>query len=102
MQVRNLPKSVLKGAIGVYAYAISPLMRGKCRFHPTCSGYAMEAIDTHGALKGAVMAVKRLSKCHPWNSAPMIDPVPQTIDWAGIIGYNHAKPTKKDTKHAKP
>lgn len=92
----------MKAAIGVYAYAISPLMRGKCRFHPTCSAYAMEAIDRHGAAKGFVMAVKRLLKCHPWNNAPMIDPVPQSIDWTGVIGYNHAKPPQKENDHAKP
>lgn len=102
MLLRDIPKKVMKGAIALYAYALSPLMRGKCRYHPTCSAYAMEAIDRHGAVKGFVMALKRLSRCHPWSRGPMLDPVPQSIDWAGIIGYNHAKPRKKDKNHAKP
>lgn len=68
-------KALLKGLIRLYAYLISPLTGPSCRFHPTCSAYAMQAIDTHGALKGSWLAVKRLLKCHPWYKGKFIDPV---------------------------
>jgi uncharacterized protein len=60
-----------------YKRFVSPLMPPACRFYPTCSEYAAEAIETHGALKGTVLAASRLSRCHPW-SAGGFDPVPPT------------------------
>lgn len=89
--MRDLPKKMLQGLIMVYSYAISPLTPAKCRFHPTCSAYAMDALEKHGVFKGGILAVKRLSKCHPWHKGAMIDPVPASIDWADIIGYNSRK-----------
>lgn len=50
-----------------YRLYISPLFPGKCRFSPTCSAYAMEAIEKYGALKGSYMAFKRILKCHPFH-----------------------------------
>ena len=70
-------KTVLKFLIKVYALSLSPWMGRNCRFHPTCSAYAMEAVDEHGALKGSWLAIKRLSKCHPFNKSDPIDPVPK-------------------------
>lgn len=110
MWLRNLPKSALKSLIRVYAYAISPLMGGKCRFYPTCSTYAINAIDHHGVAKGGVMALKRLLKCHPWYKGEMLDPVPASIDWTGVIGYKRTahqtgcdcNNDKKDKTHAEP
>ena len=49
-----------------YRYFISPLFPPSCRFTPTCSQYAIESIEEFGALKGSILAVKRISKCHPW------------------------------------
>ena len=69
-------KTLVKLPIRLYAYLISPLTGPSCRFHPTCSAYALEAIDCHGALKGLWLAVKRLSRCHPWYHGDFIDPVP--------------------------
>ena len=69
-------KAVFKFLIKTYSYAISPLTGRNCRFHPTCSAYAVEAIDQHGSIKGSWLALKRLSKCHPWNKSNPIDPVP--------------------------
>ncbi|HAI85132.1 MAG TPA: membrane protein insertion efficiency factor YidD, partial [Chitinophagaceae bacterium] len=51
--------------IRVYQYGISPLLGPKCRFTPTCSHYAAEAIQKHGIIKGTILAVKRISRCHP-------------------------------------
>jgi putative membrane protein insertion efficiency factor len=61
--------------IGGYRRWISPLLRQNCRFHPTCSAYAVEAIRVHGALRGSFLAIKRLGRCHPW-SAGGVDHVP--------------------------
>ncbi|MBP9827235.1 membrane protein insertion efficiency factor YidD [Candidatus Saccharibacteria bacterium] len=52
---------------------------GCCRFHPTCSQYAIEAIDRHGAARGSWLALKRLVRCHPW-AAGGIDPVPKKVN----------------------
>lgn len=87
MQSRTLPRTVLKALISGYAYLVSPLLGPKCRFYPTCSRYAADAIDAHGALKGGTLAIKRILKCHPWHRGEMIDPVPASIDWPAIIGY---------------
>lgn len=60
-------KRVLIFLIKGYRLYISPLFPGKCRFSPTCSAYAMEAIEKYGALKGSYMAFKRILKCHPFH-----------------------------------
>lgn len=58
-----------------YQYLISPMLGPHCRFHPSCSRYAVEAIDRHGLPRGAVLALRRLSRCHPWHPGGF-DPVP--------------------------
>ena len=65
--------------IRFYQYAISPLMASHCRHYPTCSQYAVEAINHHGALKGLFLAIRRLLRCHPWAEGGY-DPVPGTVD----------------------
>jgi len=60
-------KRFLMFLIKGYRLYISPLFPGKCRFSPTCSAYAMEAIEKYGALKGSYMAFKRILKCHPFH-----------------------------------
>ena len=71
----TLMKRLLLALIAVYRYAISPMLGRNCRFHPTCSEYAIEAIQRHGALRGGWMAAKRVGRCHPFNSGGY-DPVP--------------------------
>lgn len=61
--------------IRLYQWTLSPLIGPACRFHPTCSQYALEAIRLHGAFRGGVLALKRLSRCHPWHPGG-VDPVP--------------------------
>lgn len=61
--------------IRFYRYAISPMMASHCRHYPTCSSYAMEAIESHGILRGGYLTLRRLLRCHPW-SAGGYDPVP--------------------------
>ena len=58
-----------------YQVAISPLLPPSCRFTPTCSAYAAEAIAKHGALRGGALAARRLARCHPWGGSGH-DPVP--------------------------
>ena len=62
----------------VYKLVISPLVPPACRFHPTCSAYAQEAIERHGALRGTLLAAKRLLRCHPFSPGG-IDLVPERI-----------------------
>ena len=65
----------LVAAIGLYRRVVSPLLPRSCRFHPSCSEFALEAISAHGAWHGGLMAVRRIGRCHPW-SAGGVDPVP--------------------------
>ena len=61
--------------IKLYQIILSPLIGPSCRFTPTCSNYAIEAINKHGPFKGFWLAIKRISKCHPWGDSGH-DPVP--------------------------
>lgn len=61
--------------IRVYQVMLSPFLGGACRFQPTCSAYAIEAVATHGAWRGSLLAARRLSRCHPLGRAGF-DPVP--------------------------
>jgi hypothetical protein len=65
----------MRGIVLAYRYTLSPLLGPRCRFHPTCSAYALEAIGRHGALRGGWLTLKRLGRCHPWHPGGY-DPVP--------------------------
>ena len=70
-------KTVLLALIRFYRKFISPMFPPRCRYIPTCSAYAMEAIEKYGALKGGRLALRRLSKCHPFHKeVNFYDPVP--------------------------
>ena len=62
--------------IKVYQKCLSPLLGPSCRFHPTCSEYALQAIETYGVIKGGFFAAKRVLKCNPWGGSGA-DPLPK-------------------------
>jgi putative membrane protein insertion efficiency factor len=64
--------------VRAYQLAIGPFTGGACRFHPSCSSYAIDAIETHGLRRGTWLALRRVSRCHPF-SEPGIDPVPPRV-----------------------
>jgi putative membrane protein insertion efficiency factor len=72
-------RSLLIRLIKAYQYLISPFLGPSCRFHPTCSHYAIEAISEHGVLKGGYLSVRRIIKCHPLHEGGH-DPVPTRQD----------------------
>ncbi len=66
----------LQWIIRAYQLTLSPLLGPRCRFYPSCSQYALEALRAHGPLQGCVLALRRLLRCHPWHPGGY-DPVPQ-------------------------
>ncbi|WP_242676878.1 membrane protein insertion efficiency factor YidD [Rhodococcus sp. ABRD24] len=76
MTLRSLPARALIFLIELYRTYVSPLRLPTCRFMPTCSEYAVDALRTHGAVKGSALSVVRLVKCAPWHPGGW-DPVPE-------------------------
>jgi putative membrane protein insertion efficiency factor len=77
---RRLAVAMLSAPIMVYRYLLSPVMPPACRFHPSCSAYALEALAEHGPFKGSWLALRRLARCHPieWlGGGSGHDPVPR-------------------------
>gem|GEM_PF-122057 len=66
----------VRGALGAYKLTLSPLIGRQCRYLPTCSEYAAEALISHGLWRGGLLAGRRLCRCHPWGGGAGFDPVP--------------------------
>jgi len=66
MKARNFLNLLCKLPIHLYQWTIRPFIGSSCRFYPTCSTYALEALEKHGPLKGFYLTIKRLCRCHPW------------------------------------
>ncbi|HPF27438.1 MAG TPA: membrane protein insertion efficiency factor YidD [Steroidobacteraceae bacterium] len=79
-------RQFLRALIRVYQLTLSPLLGPNCRFYPSCSSYARDALEQHGALRGSWLALKRIGRCHPWNPGGL-DPVPSA--------HTHAAPCLK-------
>ena len=77
--LKTIATQIVLGVIRIYQTVISPLTPSTCRFQPTCSHYAKEAILVHGISKGSILAFKRVIKCHPWGKSGY-DPVPPKRD----------------------
>jgi uncharacterized protein len=71
----TLPQRLALRLLRLYKLAFSPMFAGSCRFLPSCSDYAAEAIRLHGAVRGTLLSVRRLARCHPF-AASGLDPVP--------------------------
>ena len=71
----RLPARLLAALVHVYRAAFSPLLGTSCRFEPSCSAYALEALERHGAVRGGWLSLRRLLRCHPFHAAGY-DPVP--------------------------
>ena len=74
----NPAVAILRFFVRVYQYAISPVLGPRCRYQPTCSEYAAEALEVHGAVAGGWLALRRFLRCHPWGGHGY-DPVPQAM-----------------------
>jgi putative membrane protein insertion efficiency factor len=74
-------KRLAQAPIHLYRLTLSYFFGRQCRFQPTCSAYALEAIETHGALRGYRLALRRILRCHPWGASGF-DPVPHRTDAA--------------------
>ncbi|MFN4090572.1 MAG: membrane protein insertion efficiency factor YidD [Alphaproteobacteria bacterium] len=79
--------------IRLYRYAISPLLPMSCRYLPTCSDYALDALKLHGPVRGTALAIRRIVRCHPWGGHGL-DPVPP----AGHT-HGHRHPTDHTPEH---
>lgn len=73
-------KHLLIGLLKVYRLVVSPLYGNVCRYYPSCSAYALRAVEVHGAGRGTWLAGRRLLRCHPWTPGGY-DPVPGTPEW---------------------
>lgn len=93
-------KHVLILAIRIYQYLLSPWVGGSCRFWPTCSEYAREAIERHGALRGGWMTVARLARCHPRGGGG-VDPVPEQFRWRCWCGSEARHDTSTNNEAAR-
>lgn len=71
----RLPSLLLVLLVRAYQLLVSPLLGPRCRFYPSCSAYAVQALRVHGALRGTWLAVRRVARCHPWNPGG-VDQVP--------------------------
>ena len=60
--------------VRLYQLTLSPLIGHQCRFHPTCSNYALDVLETHGPVTGSLMAARRLLRCHPWHPGGLDEP----------------------------
>jgi len=76
----NVVRRVSIAPIRLYQRVVSPLIGPRCRFYPSCSEYAAQAIGRHGAVRGMYLGVRRLLRCHPWNPGGF-DDVPETFTW---------------------
>lgn len=67
--IARLPRLLLVGIVRVYQYVISPHMPSSCRYTPTCSQYSVQALHQYGAIRGLILTIHRVGRCHPWGGS---------------------------------
>ena len=94
-----LPRRLLIAAVRVYRLLLSPWLGNACRFEPTCSVYAIDALQRHGALAGSAMTLGRIGRCHPW-CAGGFDPVPAQPPrlFRSLLGASPASPPSRASR----
>lgn len=92
----HVPRNILIIVLKLYRRVVSPMYGQVCRFFPSCSAYALEAVTVHGAVKGSWFAMRRIVRCHPWNSGGIDHvPAPVHVNWDDpstvplIVQLNH-------------
>ena len=85
--VSRLASSALIAMVRGYQVVLSPMMGGACRFEPSCSNYMIEALHVHGAIKGTILGLWRILRCHPWGDYGY-DPVPAKGRWKNDFEKN--------------
>lgn len=85
-------RAVLMALVRFYRLMLSPWLGSACRFEPTCSAYALQALQEHGAARGSYLTLKRLGRCHPW-CAGGHDPVPSQTLFSSLTPSNPGKKT---------
>ncbi|MFD1213708.1 membrane protein insertion efficiency factor YidD [Arthrobacter sp. GCM10027362] len=86
----GLPQQTLILLLKAYRRLVSPLYGQVCRFFPSCSAYALEAVTVHGAVRGTCLAARRLARCHPWNDGG-VDHVPASARYERMLRENPAR-----------
>jgi hypothetical protein len=95
--LRRLPQLLLVGLLRFYRATVSPLYGPTCRYYPSCSAYALLAVQRHGALRGSWLAIRRLARCHPW-TAGGVDDVPPVRPQTSALHDGHAHPSRSTTR----
>ncbi|MCW5654795.1 membrane protein insertion efficiency factor YidD [Hydrogenophaga sp.] len=83
-----MPRGLLVGLVKAYRLLLSPWLGNGCRFEPTCSVYAIGALERHGALQGSYLTLRRLARCHPWCEGghdPVPDSAPRAAPFSGLL-----------------
>ena len=95
--VRRSPQLLLLGLLRIYQTVISPLTGPTCRYYPSCSQYAVVAVQRHGAVRGTWLAARRLARCHPWTPGGVDDVPPVRVPHTSAH-YGHAHLTGSTTR----
>lgn len=101
--MKNWPRALLIGAVRAYRFFLSPWLGSACRFEPTCSAYALQALERHGAMAGAALTMARVVRCHPW-CAGGFDPVPVAPPrlFTALLGHAPESPPARGPSESTP
>lgn len=94
---RRLPSLALIGLVRLYQLVVSPWTPPSCRYYPSCSQYAVVAVQRHGAVRGTWLAVRRLGRCHPWTPGG-VDDVPPAREKTSARDHGHAERARSSTR----